>query len=430
MKEQGRSAFIVKGGAPLKGEIEPSGAKNAILPIMAASIISRGPLRLENVPHLDDVHVFVRILEHLGCGIVEDDRAVTIDSSGVRNLEIPYSLAKKLRATVLLIGPLLARFGEVRIPIPGGCDIGDRPIDQHVKAFTQMGADCRKEHGQWYIRASSLKGTNVEFDMKTVTGTENVLIASCLAEGSTVINNAALEPEVVDLARCLKKMGGEIEGVGTSTLVVRGTEFLDGGTYRVMPDRIEAATYLIASTITGGDVRVSGISREFLDSVLNKLEETGATVSCDEQGVRVSGGGSIRSVKISTNPFPGFPTDIQAQFMAYMCLGDSVSTIEENIFENRFRHVAELRRLGADISVTGKVALVKGVPRLSGAPVTATDLRASAGLVLAGLVAEGETVVREIEHLDRGYERLEEKLRSLGASIVRVAGEDECETVC
>jgi len=430
VKEQGGSAFIVRGGHPLKGEIEPSGAKNAILPIMAATIISKGPLRLENVPHLDDVKVFVRILEHLGCEIVEDGRAVTIDATGAKNLEIPYGLAKKLRATVLLIGPLLARFGEVRIPIPGGCDIGDRPIDQHVKAFTQMGADCKKEHGQWHITAPSLRGTNVDFDMKTVTGTENVLIASCVAGGRTVINNAALEPEVCDLARCLKNMGAEIEGEGTSTLAVRGTGYLDGGTHRVMPDRIEAATYLIASSMTGGDVYVSGISREFLDSVLNKLEESGATVVSNAQGIRVKGSGSFRSVKVSTNPFPGFPTDVQAQFMAYMCLGDSVSTIEENIFENRFRHVAELRRLGADISVTGKVALVKGVSRLSGAPVTATDLRASAGLVLAGLVAEGETVVREIEHLDRGYEKLEEKLRSLGASIIRVTGEEECETVC
>jgi UDP-N-acetylglucosamine 1-carboxyvinyltransferase len=424
----GKSSFLVKGGSTLNGTVEPSGAKNAILPIMASSLISGNPLRIENVPELDDVRVFKEILLHLGCSVERSGSGITIDSTRAMTAEVPYSLAKRLRATVLLIGPLLGRFGVADIPIPGGCDIGDRPIDQHLKAFSLMGAESVKDHGKWHITAPSLRGAKIEFDVKTVTGTENVILAACFARGETVIHNAALEPEVVDLVRCLRGMGGKIEGEGTDTVVVEGTRSLGGTTYRVMADRIEAATLLIAGTLSRGDVTVSNVVPEHLESVVNKLEEAGASVWRGPREVRVRGGMPIKSVKISTNPFPGFPTDVQAQFMACMCLGDSVSTIKENIFENRFRHVAELRRLGADITVTGRVALVKGVERLSGAPVTATDLRASAGLVLAGLVAEGETVVRDIEHLDRGYEQLERKLNQLGASIIRVEGE-ECETI-
>ncbi len=424
-----RHHFIIKGGPPLRGEILPGGAKNAILPMMAASVVAGAPLRIRNVPKLDDVDVFGEILEQLGGSVERENDTVTMDQFAADACEVPYDLAKRLRASVLLLGPLLARYGVADIPIPGGCDIGDRPIDQHLKAFTMMGAKCVKDHGKWHVTAPVLKGARIDFDMKTVTGTENVLIAACLARGETVINNAALEPEVVDLARCLKKMGARIEGEGTSTIHVEGVASLAGAEHTAMPDRIEAATLLIAGAMTGGDVTVLHIGPEHLESVLKKLKESGARVSCDERGVRVIRREPVRSVTVATNPFPGFPTDVQAQFMAYMCLSDSVSTIEENIFENRFRHVAELRRLGADISVSGKVAVVKGVSELSGAPVTATDLRASASLVLAGLVADGETIVKDIEHLDRGYEKLEEKLNSLGASIRRLPEEGECEVI-
>lgn len=430
MVRRDKYSFIVKGGSTLRGEILPGGAKNAILPMMAASIVSDTSLRLRNVPELEDVKVFGEILQQLGGSVEKEGKMLTLDQTGVNAFDVPYGLATKLRASVLLLGPLLARFGVADIPIPGGCDIGDRPIDQHLKALTAMGARCVKEHGKWHVAATSLSGARIDFDLKTVTGTENVLIAACLARGETVINNAALEPEVVDLARCLKNMGARIEGEGTSTIRVEGVSSLNGTDYTVMPDRIEAATLLLAGALTGGDVKVLQISPEILESLLGKLEETGADVSWDEKGVRVIRGDTIRSVNVSTNPFPGFPTDVQAQFMAYMCLGDSTSTIEENIFENRFRHVAELRRLGADISVAGRVAVVKGVGELSGAPVTATDLRASASLVLAGIVADSETLVKDIEHLDRGYEKLEEKLNSLGASIRRVPEEDECEVIC
>jgi UDP-N-acetylglucosamine 1-carboxyvinyltransferase len=421
--------FIVEGGSTLQGEILPGGAKNAILPMMAASVVAGASLRIRNVPKLDDVDVFVEILRQLGGSVERENDSVIMDQSCADACEVPYELAKKLRASVLLLGPLLARYGVADIPIPGGCDIGDRPIDQHLKAFTMMGAECVKEHGKWHVTAPVLKGARIDFDLKTVTGTENVLIAACLARGETVINNAALEPEVVDLAHCLKKMGARIEGEGTSTIRVEGVASLAGADYTAMPDRIEAATLLIAGALTGGDVTVLDMGPGNLESVLTKLEESGARVSWDDCGVRVTRQDSIRSVSVATNPFPGFPTDVQAQFMAYMCLGNSVSTIEENIFENRFRHVAELRRLGADISVSGRVAVVKGVGGLSGAPITATDLRASASLVLAGLVADSETLVKDIEHLDRGYEKLEEKLNSLGASIRRMPEEDECEAI-
>lgn len=426
---EGKHYFAVPGGAVLEGEIRPGGAKNAILPIMAASVLTESPLKLKNVPVLEDVNVFAQILREFGGRVERDGDLLILNNSRVRSREVPYDLATRLRASVLLLGPLLARYGVAHIPIPGGCDIGDRPIDQHLKAFTLMGAECVKGHGTWHVSAPVLKGAKIDFDLKTVTGTENVLVAAAYARGETVINNAAVEPEVVDLARCLRRMGARIEGEGTSTIRVEGVGTLQGAEFSVMPDRIEAATFLIAGAMTGGDVKVLDIDPGVLESVLNKLEESGAHVTCDETGIRVLRRGKIRSVNVATNPFPGFPTDVQAQFMAYMCLGDSVSTVEENIFENRFRHVAELRRLGGDITVTGRAAVVKGVEKLSGAPVTATDLRASASLVLAGLVAESETIVRDIEHLDRGYERLEEKLNSLGASIMRMPEEGEREVI-
>lgn len=429
MEKGNKYCFVVEGGQVLRGEILPGGAKNAILPMMAASVVAEGPLRLRNVPLLEDVNVFGGILTELGGSLEREGDQLVLDQTGVGSCEVPYDLAKKLRASVLLLGPLLARFGHADIPIPGGCDIGDRPIDQHLRAFTVMGATCVKEHGKWHVSAPRLTGAKIEFDLKTVTGTENVLIAACLARGETVIHNAALEPEVVDLARCLKKMGASIEGEGTSTIYIEGKSSLGGADHTVIPDRIEAATLLMAGALTGGDVKVLRMGPDVLQSVLDKLVESGAGVTADEEGLRVIRKDPIQSVPVATNPFPGFPTDVQAQFMAYMCLGNSTSKIEENIFENRFRHVAELRRLGADISVSGRVAAVKGVERLSGAPVTATDLRASASLVLAGLVADSETLVRDIEHLDRGYERLEEKLNSLGASIKRMPEEGAREAI-
>jgi len=412
--------LLIKGGRRLKGRVKPGGAKNAILPIMAASILTDRPLVVENAPDLLDVRVFTEILLALGASVERENGRIVIDTGGMDQTTVPFELAQRIRASVLLLGPILARFGKAELPIPGGCDIGDRPIDQHLKALSAMGAEVEKEHGQWKIRCRRLKGVRVDFDVRTVTGTENVLMAAAFAEGTTVITNAAMEPEVVDLARCLRAMGADIEGEGTSTITVRGVRTLEGSSYRVIPDRIESATFLIAGAITGGEVFVEGVTQDLLEAVLDKLNDSGASVTVGSDGVGVKGTRMVKSVNVSTSPFPGFPTDVQAQFMAYMCIGDSVSTIEENIFENRFRHVAELRRLGADISVSGRVAIVRGVDGLQGAPVTATDLRASAGLVLAGLVAEGETEVREIVHLDRGYERLEEKLNSLGAEIKRI----------
>ncbi|RMG57435.1 MAG: UDP-N-acetylglucosamine 1-carboxyvinyltransferase [Deltaproteobacteria bacterium] len=415
--------FLIRGGRRLEGRIAPGGAKNAILPIMAASVLTDETVSIENVPRLLDVEVFSEIVRELGGKVVRENGRVTIQGGTLRETTVPFELAQKIRASVLLMGPILARFGRVEVPVPGGCDIGDRPIDQHLKAFESMGAKVERVHGQWVLSCRKLKGARVDFDVRTVTGTENVLMAAVLAEGTTVITNAAMEPEVVDLARCLKEMGAAIEGEGTPVITVEGVNSLKGVSHTVLPDRIEAATLLLAGVITGGSVFVEGVRPELMEAVLDKVDQAGAVVTVNDGGVGAAATGRLKSVNVSTSPFPGFPTDVQAQFMACMCIADSVSTIEENIFENRFRHVAELRRLGADITVSGRVAVVRGVERLQGAPVTATDLRASAGLVLAGLVAEGETEVREIVHLDRGYESLEEKLNALGAEIMRVEGE-------
>jgi UDP-N-acetylglucosamine 1-carboxyvinyltransferase len=421
--------FVIQGGTALSGRVPVSGAKNAALPVMAAALLADGPLELSRLPRLRDVTTLGKLLAHMGASVerIRDeggeasDRA-RIDASAIANPEAPYELVKTMRASVLVLGPLLARHGRARISLPGGCAIGARPIDQHLKGLELMGAATTLEGG--YIEATApaggLKGATVCFDMKTVTGTENLMMAATLAKGTTVLVNAALEPEVVDLARALRAMGADIEGEGTEEIVVRGVPSLSGCRHAVMADRIEAGTLLLAGAITAGDVLVSGAEAHALEALLVKLEASGAVVDAGPEGIRVRRSAPIRSVNVKTAPFPGFPTDMQAQFMAYMCLGDGFSVISETIFENRFMHVMELRRMGATIDVSGNIAAVKGMAVLSGAPLMATDLRASAGLVLAGLAAKGTTEVLRIYHLDRGYDGLEHKLSSLGARIERV----------
>ena len=417
--------FVIKGGKPLSGSCRVSGAKNAILPAMAASLLAKGPVEIVGVPVLRDISTFGKLLDILGSQVTR-----SLDASGIETMQIingpassaeaPYELVKTMRASVLVLGPLLARYGRARISLPGGCAIGARPIDQHLRGLELLGAKTSLSEGYIEATADRLKGASVRFDMKTVTGTENLMMAAVLAEGTTVLSNAAQEPEVCDLACLLRAMGADIEGDGTDEIVIRGVQALEGARHEVMADRIEAATLLLAGAITGGDVTVEGADPRWMGAVLDKLRESGADVSETDGGVRTKRVGPIRSVNVKTTPYPGFPTDAQAQFMAYMCLGDGFSIISETIFENRFMHVAELRRMGAGIDVSGSTAAIKGVPKLSGAPLMATDLRASASLVLAGLVATGTTEVFRIYHLDRGYDSLENKLRSLGADIERV----------
>ena len=403
-----------------------SGAKNAVLPIMASALLSDGPLTIANVPRLRDIDTFCRLLGFMGASVVREEDGDTgrfvlrIDARDARKAEAPYEMVKTMRASVLVLGPLVARHGTARISLPGGCAIGARPIDQHLKGLEALGAETTLSEGYIEARAKRLTGATVYFDVKTVTGTENLMMAATMARGTTVLKNAAREPEVCDLARALRGMGADIEGDGTDEIVVRGVKSLSGTRHEVMADRIEAATLLLAGAITGGDVTAEGADAGAMDAVLEKIGESGADVSPLPGGVRVRRNGQIRSVNVKTAPYPGFPTDVQAQFMAYMCLGDDFSIIRETIFENRFMHAAELRRMGAQIDISGSTAAVKGVPRLSGAPCMATDLRASASLVLAGLAGTGVTEILRIYHLDRGYEMLETKLSSLGADIVRV----------
>jgi len=392
---------------------------------MAASLLAEGPVEIVGVPVLRDISTFGKLLGILGSEVTRslDDSGIEtmrINSGPVSNAEAPYELVKTMRASVLVLGPLLARYGRARISLPGGCAIGARPIDQHLRGLELLGAKTSLSEGYIEATADRLKGASVRFDMKTVTGTENLMMAAVLAEGTTVLSNAAHEPEVHDLACLLRSMGADIEGDGTDEIVIRGVQALKGARHEVMADRIEAATLLLAGAITGGDVTVEGADPRWMGAVLDKLRESGAEVYETDGGVRTKRVGPIRSVNVKTTPYPGFPTDAQAQFMAYMCLGDGFSIISETIFENRFMHVAELRRMGAGIDVSGNTAAVKGMPKLSGAPLMATDLRASASLVLAGLAALGTTEVFRIYHLDRGYDSLENKLRSLGADIERV----------
>jgi UDP-N-acetylglucosamine 1-carboxyvinyltransferase len=392
---------------------------------MAASLLADGPVEIAGIPVLRDISTFGKLLGILGAEVTRSldpsgTDTVRIVPGAASSPEAPYELVKTMRASVLVLGPLLARYGRARISLPGGCAIGARPIDQHLGGLERLGAKTALSEGYIEATADRLKGAAVRFDVKTVTGTENLMMAAVLAEGTTVLSNAALEPEVCDLARLLRGMGADIEGEGTDEIVIRGVRSLRGTRHEVMADRIEAATLLLAGAITGGDVTVEGADPTTMGAVLDKIRESGAEVSAVPGGVRVARSGPIRSVNVKTAPYPGFPTDMQAQFMAYMCMGDGFSVISETIFENRFMHVAELRRMGAKIDVSGNIAAVKGVPGLSGAPLMATDLRASASLVLAGLAAAGTTEVLRIYHLDRGYDSLERKLGSLGADISRV----------
>ncbi|TWT19110.1 UDP-N-acetylglucosamine 1-carboxyvinyltransferase [Luteimonas marina] len=416
--------IIVTGGVPLDGEVRISGAKNAVLPILCATLLADGPVEIGNVPHLHDVRTTARLLGGLGAGIGHDIAAgiVRVDPRTVDSHVAPYELVRTMRASVLVLGPLLAKHGAAEVSLPGGCAIGSRPVDLHIKALEALGAQIVVEHGFIKARAGRLRGGHVAFEMVSVGATENVLMAATLAEGTTTIDNAAREPEIVDLADCLVAMGARIEGAGTSRIVVHGVEALHGARHEVIADRIETGTFLVAGAITGGRVTATHARPDTLEAVLGKLRDAGADVSVDGDRITVDmRGRRPKAVDIVTEPHPGFPTDMQAQFMALNCIAEGAGAIDERIFENRFMHVNELMRLGADIQIDGHRATVAGVAQLSGAPVMATDLRASASLILAGLVAEGETVIDRIYHLDRGYEHIERKLSGLGARIRRVS---------
>ncbi len=414
--------LLIKGRGQLSGTVRISGAKNAALPILAGTLLATEPVTVSNIPHLKDVTTTISLLQMMGVRVTIDDQLnVEVDASEVTNREAPYELVRTMRASILVLGPLVARFGEASVSLPGGCAIGARPVNLHVAGLQALGADVSVENGFIKARAARLKGAHIVFDMVTVTGTENLLMAAVLADGETVLENAAREPEVADLANFLIVLGANIDGVGSGTLVVHGVDKLGGGDYSVLPDRIEAGTYLVAAAMTGGKIRVVDAAPETLEAVLIKLGEAGAAITTGDDWIELDmQGRRPNSVDIRTAPYPAFPTDMQAQFCALNAVADGIGTITETIFENRFQHVLELQRMGADIQLEGNTAIIKGVERLTAAPVMATDLRASAGLVLAGLAAEGETLVDRIYHVDRGYERIEEKLRQVGASIQRV----------
>ncbi|MFM8798800.1 MAG: UDP-N-acetylglucosamine 1-carboxyvinyltransferase [Fluviibacter sp.] len=416
--------LLIQGGARLEGEIRISGAKNAALPILCASLLVREPLVLTNLPHLNDVATMIRLLTNMGVASTLDgaEAGVTLDANGLTEAVAPYELVKTMRASILVLGPLVARWGEAKVSLPGGCAIGARPVDQHIKGLQAMGAEVHVEAGYIHAKAPAggLKGARICTDMVTVTGTENLMMAATLANGETVIENAACEPEVVDLANCLIAMGAKIEGAGTDVIRIQGVAQLHGAEHAVMPDRIETGTFLCAAAITGGNVVLQGTSAAYLEAVTSKLVEAGCTIGGDANCISIQAPARLKSVSFRTAPYPAFPTDMQAQLMAVNCLADGTAIIKETIFENRFMHAVELMRLGADIHIDGNSAAVKGVDKLEGAIVMATDLRASAALVIAGLAAQGETLIERIYHLDRGYERIEEKLARLGASVRRV----------
>lgn len=412
--------LIIQGGAPLSGEVQISGAKNAALPILCAALLTEQPLRLSSVPHLRDVSTTLSLLKHMGVQVTADEsNVVTLDANDVHTREAPYEMVKTMRASILVLGPLLARFGAARVSLPGGCAIGSRPVDLHIKGLQAMGADIHIEHGYIEAHVSRLKGARIFMDQVTVTGTENLMMAATLADGVTVLENAAREPEVVDMAECLIKMGAKIEGAGTDVIRVTGVERLHGAEHAIVCDRIEAGTYLVAAAMTGGSIRLTNARAELLDAVIEKLRDAGVRIAHDADSISVESNGKLKSVNVRTAPHPAFPTDMQAQFMAMNTIAEGAASVTETIFENRFMHVQEMRRLGANIEVEGNTALVRGMPYLDGATVMATDLRASASLVLAGLVARGETIIERIYHIDRGYERIEEKLTQLGARIRR-----------
>jgi UDP-N-acetylglucosamine 1-carboxyvinyltransferase len=413
--------LLIHGGAPLKGEVRISGAKNAALPIMCAALLSQAPLRLTNVPHLRDVTTLLNLLGGMGVAVSLDEKlGLELDAGRLHAPFAPYEMVKTMRASILVLGPLLARCGEARVSLPGGCAIGQRPVDLHIKGLQAMGADIRVEHGYIIARAERLKGARIFSDLVTVTGTENLMMAACLADGVTVLENAAREPEVVDLANCLKAMGAKIEGAGSDMISIEGVSALSSALHRIMPDRIETGTFLVAAAATGGSVRLRNTSVRILEAVVDKLREAGAQITIEDDAIFLHMDGPPASVNLRTAPYPAFPTDMQAQFMALDCIARGTAVLTETIFENRFMHALELQRLGADIEISGNTAVVKGVTQLDGAAVMATDLRASASLVIAGLVARGETVVERIYHLDRGYECIEEKLSQLGARIKRI----------
>jgi UDP-N-acetylglucosamine 1-carboxyvinyltransferase len=413
--------LLIDGGARLEGKIRVSGAKNAALPILCAALLTPEPLRLTNVPRLNDVRTMQTLLGQMGVKAERDDGTLTVAAEHVDWPLAPYELVKTMRASILALGPLLARCGEARVSLPGGCAIGLRPVDQHVKGLQAMGAEIDLVHGYIDAKASRLSGARFVFDVVTVTGTENLMMAATLADGVTTLENAAREPEVVDLAECLNAMGAKVTGAGSNRIVIEGVERMHGATHAIMPDRIETGTFLAAAVAAGGDVTLTGTRTDTLQAVLDKLAEAGATFAVDNGSIRVSRRAPLKSVSLRTAPYPAFPTDMQAQLMALMTVADDTAVITETIFENRMMHVQELKRLGANIEVETSTAVVKGVRALTGANVMATDLRASACLVIAGLMAEGQTTIDRIYHLDRGYERIEEKLSALGARIRRVS---------
>ena len=414
--------LLLRGNGPLRGELRISGAKNAALPCLAATLLAREPVRLRNIPHLRDITTTLELLSTLGARVLVDGQlGIEVDPRPVHSVVAPYELVKTMRASILVLGPLLARHGSAEVSLPGGCAIGSRPVSVHLSGLQALGAEITVEDGFVKAQASRLRGTRIVMEMVSVTGTENLLMAATLAEGRTILENAAREPEIVDLARCLSAMGARISGAGTSVIEIEGVAELHGAEHSVVPDRIETGTYLVAAAMAGGDICLKRTDAGLLESIILKLREAGAEVSAEADTIRIRMTRRPQAVDVRTAPYPAFPTDMQAQFMAMNCIAEGSGVITETIFENRFMHVSELRRLGADINADGKTAVVRGVPRLRGAPVMATDLRASASLVLAGLVAEGETLIDRIYHLDRGYEVIEEKLSALGADIRRIS---------
>jgi UDP-N-acetylglucosamine 1-carboxyvinyltransferase len=412
--------IIIEGGRRLSGEVRISGAKNAALPILISSLLADGPNTYYNVPDLQDIESTKLLLSNLGGRIETEADRVHIDTSGMNTYEAPYDVVRKMRASILVLGPLVARLKKARVSLPGGCAIGARPINLHLKGLAALGARIDLAHGYVEASVNELRGTEIYFDAVTVTGTENLMMAAVLAKGTTILRNAAREPEIVALSEVLNSMGADIQGAGTAVITINGVSELKPASYRIIPDRIEAGTFLVAAALTGGNIAVQGAEPDHLGAVIDKLRLTGAEISVDEKVINIQGGDDISSVNVQTQPYPGFPTDMQAQFMVLMSIASGTSVISETIFENRYIHVSELRRMGADIIVSGNTATVKGVAKLSAAPVMATDLRASASLILAGLVAEGRTEVHRVYHLDRGYQAIEKKFSGLGASIKRV----------
>ncbi len=415
---------MIRGGSPLNGEIYASGAKNSALPILAASLLADSPLKVGNLPHLNDVTTMLELLGSMGVDVMlSDEMEVQVDTSSIHNLNARYELVKTMRASILVLGPLLAKFGQATVALPGGCAIGSRPVNLHIEAMRAMGAEIEIEEGNIKAKVNGrLKGAKIIFEPVSVTGTENVIMAASLAGGVTVIENAAREPEVVDLANCLTAMGANIQGAGTDIITIEGVEKLEGASFSVMPDRVEVGTYLTAVAMTGGKVKIKSAKPEYLSSVISKLELTGALISSGENWVEINmNEPKPKAISLTTGPYPSFPTDMQAQFVSLNAIANGNSTVTETVFENRFMHVQEIARMGGNIALKGNTAVIEGIKKLKGAPVMATDLRASASLVLAGLVAEGATTIDRIYHIDRGYERIEEKLKMLGADIERIS---------